>query len=213
MSYPTSLHIESISFRPITSWPGRLRHQRERIDSPFRASWEATVALLRGELRALHAKNAVLQIAIQESDLRIDGNLRVSAVFAHAGVILSFETKRGSLSFPCDRFSAWQDNVRAIALTLERLRAVDRYGVSAGSEQYRGWKALPAAPDNGCWWNVLGVSAEATRNQIEDSYRELSRQYHPDRSGNRDSWDLLQTAIEQARRARPRGPEHGKGAS
>jgi hypothetical protein len=40
--------------------------------------------------------------------------------------------------------SGWQHNVRAIALTLEALRAVDRYGATETGQQYTGFKALPA---------------------------------------------------------------------
>jgi hypothetical protein len=37
----------------------------------------------------------------------------------------------------------WTDNVHAIALTLERLRLADLYGVTSRGEQYAGWKMLP----------------------------------------------------------------------
>lgn len=47
------------------------------------------------------------------------------------------------LRLPCDTFSYWKDNVRAVALALEALRKIDRYGVRTGS-QYAGFKALPA---------------------------------------------------------------------
>jgi hypothetical protein len=60
-------------------------------------------------------------------------------------VILSFTAKVGALSYPCDTFTTWQDNVRAIALALEALRKVDRYGVTTHGEQYRGFLALEGA--------------------------------------------------------------------
>ncbi len=33
---------------------------------------------------------------------------------------------------------------------------------------------------------ILGLGEEATRNEIRDAFRELSRQYHPDSSRERD---------------------------
>jgi len=46
---------------------------------------------------------------------------------------------------PCDSFKDWEANLRAIALSLERLRAADRYGVTTEEkEQYIGWLRLPA---------------------------------------------------------------------
>ena len=58
-------------------------------------------------------------------------------------VVISFNSKHGPLRYPCDRFDDWQDNIRAIALSLEALRTVDRYGVTSRAEQYRGWQQLP----------------------------------------------------------------------
>ncbi len=52
--------------------------------------------------------------------------------------------------FPCDRFKHWDDNLRAISLTLERMRAVDRYGVTLNKQQYAGFKALPAQEEVAC---------------------------------------------------------------
>lgn len=59
-------------------------------------------------------------------------------------MILSFESKVGFLSYPCDTYTDWQANVRAIALALAALRAVDRYGVTRRAEQYKGWARLEA---------------------------------------------------------------------
>ena len=67
-------------------------------------------------------------------------------------MIVNLDTRHGPMRYPSGRFYAqwsgdmpgWQANVRAVALTLESLRAVDRYGVSQHGEQYRGWQALPA---------------------------------------------------------------------
>jgi hypothetical protein len=47
------------------------------------------------------------------------------------------------LVFATDAYEDWQHNVRAIALTLEALRAVDRYGTTGG-RQYAGFRQLTA---------------------------------------------------------------------
>lgn len=51
----------------------------------------------------------------------------------------------GRLAYATDMFDSWQDNVRAIALSLEALRAVERWGVSKG-RQYTGFALLTAGP-------------------------------------------------------------------
>ena len=58
---------------------------------------------------------------------------------------VAFDTKGGPLLFVCGRFTTWQDNLRAIAKTMEALRAVKRWGATQSDEQYTGFRALPAA--------------------------------------------------------------------
>lgn len=133
---------DDVQFETITLWPGVLTKQR--IRSQFTAPWTRTTWLLDRELEHLNAKQIVCEMAISFTDLRNDGKIRAGARPEHPGVILSFETKHGPLRMACDRFDDWQDNVRAIALGLEALRKIDRYGITQHGEQYTGWKALPA---------------------------------------------------------------------
>ncbi len=87
----------------------------------------------------------MLQIDIREQALRLDGGLRANArPVDFPGVRISFESKHGPLTYATDTHEFWQHNVRGIALGLQALRAVDRYGVTKRGEQYTGWKALPA---------------------------------------------------------------------
>ena len=136
-----SLWPPGMAIRPIQNWPGDFTRNRQR--SRFDAAWSDTLELLRRELRMLGARQIVLQVAMTEQDFRIDGYPRAQAKAEHPGVILSLESRHGALSWPCDTFTTWQDNVRAIALAMEALRKVDRYGVTKRGEQYTGWKALP----------------------------------------------------------------------
>jgi hypothetical protein len=168
----------------------------------------------------LGARNTVLQVAMTESDFRNDGYPRANAKATHPGVILSFDTRHGSLSFPCDRFTTWQDNLRAIALAMEALRKVDRYGVTRNGEQYTGWRAIgsgsatqnpTAIPSHDqALLTIARLSAEKpghfdadrdlTRyrenpNEIRRDWRKARALHHPDRKdGDRTTWDLIQTA-------------------
>lgn len=53
-------------------------------------------------------------------------------------------TAQDTFQFAVDKFPSWQDNLRAIALGLEALRKVERYGFVKDDEQYTGFKALTA---------------------------------------------------------------------
>ena len=116
--------------------------------SRFKSGWDATLKLLDAELRHLNARSIVIQAYVDESQVRNDGMMYSRAVPTEPGVILSFESKHGSLSYPCDTYDRWQDNVRAIALALQALRSVDRYGVTRRAEQYTGWQQLPPPVDS-----------------------------------------------------------------
>lgn len=136
-------------FRPVEVWPG-VRTAR-RVESQFKAPWNGTLDKLEYELKRLGARDVVIQRDdITLADIRNDGQIRGihRADLGRPGVILAFSSPKGSLSFPSDRYTSWRDNVRAIALALEALRAVDRYGVTRGNEQYTGWARLEA-PANG----------------------------------------------------------------
>jgi hypothetical protein len=130
------------SVRPIDTWPGPRSH-RHRM-SQFSASYSATERLLAAELGHLAARNVVLMIDVSESDIRLDGLLRASARPDYPGVIVAFDSRYGPLKYMSDTFTRWQDNVRAIALGLEALRKVDRYGITKRGEQYTGWRQLTA---------------------------------------------------------------------
>ena len=138
------------TFRPLTQWPGE--RTKTRRDAQFRATYSKTLDLLEYELDKLRAGNTVIQVDnLTTADIRNDGWPKGSWCprGGWQGVIVSFESHKGAMSFPCDRYTEWQDNLRAIALSLEALRTVDRYGVTRGNEQYTGWARLPAANGNG----------------------------------------------------------------
>lgn len=178
----------ALRFRPIEQWPGELTRSRRR--SPFEASLSATQDLLTRELRALNARTVVIQLAIGEIDLRNDGLPRASARPEHPGVILSLDSPYGPLSYPCDTFTDWQSNLRAIALALEALRKVDRYGVTKNGEQYTGWRQIEGRTPTG---PMTVAEARAFMAQHGD-YRTAARKLHPDTGGSAEEFQRLQEA-------------------
>jgi hypothetical protein len=110
------------------------------------------------------------------------------------------------LSFPCDRYLTYTENIRAIALSLEALRAVDRFGVTRGHEQYSGFKQIEAARDANQWTledaaQFLGIKSGTDARAIladgpvyRAAYRQCARLMHPDRGGNIHEWHALEQA-------------------
>lgn len=212
-----STYPPNMTLRPIDIWPGT--QTRERRRSNFSAQWRDTLNLLDRELWHLgkggQYAGTVLQIAMREQDFRIDGMPRANAVAQHPGVILNIDSVHGALSYPCDTFTHWQDNLRAIALGLEALRKVERYGITQTGQQYRGWRAIESggavAPIQtpGAAALVLARIAFPNDANITDwahkiithpeigqsTYKKARSNAHPDRNdGDQTAWD----AVEQA---------------
>lgn len=211
-----------IEFRSMGDWPGELR--ATRADSPFSSTWSATRAVLDLELRQLNAADVVIELAVPPSAIRVDGGLRADARLPdHPGVILSFDSTHGPLRYATDVYQkaqwrrnaleGWQANLRAIALGLEALRKVDRYGIAGRGEQYTGWSALGpgviAAP-------AAAMTADEAAHFIADAtgdpflgafevlqtwadgrdlvYRQAAKRLHPDTGGDPEAFKRLQTA-------------------
>ncbi len=177
---------------PMREWPGTMTARRRR--SQFASTHSATLALLTRELRELGAKHPTLLIALRPEDFRLDGLPRAGRVAAHPGIVLSFDSKHGPLSYPCDTFDRWEDNLRAIALALEALRKVDRYGVTKRGEQYRGFLALEAtaapsgyATAEDALGFIRAMSGERPEQSdlagVQRALRLAKRNTHPDTAG------------------------------
>lgn len=177
-----------ITCRPLSTFPAEF-HARSQPDR-FDTGWSTTLAQLQAELYKLGAREAVIEIALTEGEIRLDGWPRASARPSHPGVIISFDSKHGPLRYGTDAFPNWQANVRAIALGLEALRRVERYGIGKRGEQYQGWKQLPAGPG----------SPERGRELIAEhgSERAALMATHPDHGGDPDDFAAVQAAREQA---------------
>jgi hypothetical protein len=140
----------NVVFRPVALWPHTEtpRHQR-RGPRTFKASWSNTLNLLDRELRHLKASNVILGAGFREEDLRLDGLPRSNAREPqHPGIEVSFDSPHGRLVYATDVCVRWEHNVRSIALGLEALRAVDRFGITRRGEQYAGWKQLGSGGAN-----------------------------------------------------------------
>jgi hypothetical protein len=132
--------VTRLMFRPLDRWVDP--ETKPRSSDQFKAYYEATLDLLAYEGGRLGAKIVVIQLAIGEHELRVDGTPRAGARPSHPGVVVSFESRFGPLRYASDRYHDWRANLRGVALSLEALRAVDRHGVTRRGEQYVGWAQL-----------------------------------------------------------------------
>ena len=179
-----------------------------------------TRLLLDRELVVLGAEVVVIQAGFDVGQIRLDGYPRSSAKTSHPGVIINFDSKYGPLRYVCDTFSgsrAWipaerrrgerggyrdmlgyQANIRAIALGLEALRKVDRYGITKTGEQYTGWRQLTAGSGLTTvakakrlikeWANLDGVE------DMELLVKKALTTSHPDHGGTDEAFQSVMDA-------------------
>jgi hypothetical protein len=213
-------------FVPITQWPGEKSktHQNAR----FRVSYIRTLDLLEAELKHLRAREITVQCFYTHEQMRNDGWPKANQKPSYPGVILSFKAPNGPvfyrdgkpmvsivpLSFPCDTYWHLEHNLHAIALSLEALRAVDRYGVTKRAEQYAGWKQIEAPSGYGFASKEEAAMFMATQAQPNDpsehneqadyilrdadwrneAYRRAVKRLHPDAGGDHELFVRLQQA-------------------
>lgn len=188
----------------------------DRRNAPFRSRWTETLKLLERELSHLeaHADRTRIKTFHRPSVVRLNGQLRSDAPLPdNPGVIVSFDVfkwngsynerrqklgKYVPVQFECDTFTHWKDNVRAIALSLEKLRAIERYGVARAKAVEVGRKALPPSRvaegltlDDA--WKTLARFSDFTvealmgvGSRIKEAYRQAAFRTHPDRGGSHE---------------------------
>lgn len=208
----------NFTYRPLV-WTGPCTPDDQRKSRwTFRAGWADTVDRLDYEILHLNGSACVLEADFREQDLRMDGMLRANARQPEfPGVKISFNTPRmGRLEYATDTHELWQHNVRAIALSLEALRAVDRYGTTSGRQQYTGFKAIgsgatpmpgPMSKQDAAQFiathaDPLGggrqtIVAQLLAGNLNGAYRRAAQRLHPDAAGG--STELFQR-LQEARR-------------
>jgi len=197
----------TVEFRPLRAWPGAATPpDARRSRFAFKVTAGATLSELEQELGRINAKDAFLEVDVRSPrDIRQDGRMRADASPATPGVALYFtHPKAGDLRFACDSHEVWHHNVRAILLTLDALRSIDRYGAVRDAEQFKGFRALPSATGLTMGSTAaIRIFEEATGERAEprtperfrETYRMARAATHPDRTGgDRTRWDQVESA-------------------
>ncbi len=181
-------------------WPIGWPHDKSSKAGGFQVSYEQAEKDLASELSRLGVEQAYIST---DQQLRVDGRPRRDSQPATYGVAVYFERKGQQLCIPCDRFNSVRDNLRAIGLTLEAVRRMERYGTSQMVEAaLSGFTALPANASSSVgprrWHDVLGVSPDASREVIRAAYRALAKSRHPDAGGSEHDWKELNQAYNES---------------
>jgi len=180
-------------------WKRTPSHKRTR------SRYDLSFARSRDELlRALRLMGGRDVIVSSNVPLRRDGlPLAGMREPEDPGVAVYWTARNEPRVMACDARPTVRENLRAIALALEGMRAIERAGASQILERaYAGFAALPAdAGADGVphWREVFRIyQQEVTRDQVENLYRALARVRHPDAGGSTEQMIELNRAREQA---------------
>lgn len=195
-----------------------LRPSVDRRNSQFSAGYPDTIRKLCTEVDAIaETRGGLITIALDAhpAQLKVNGTgLKANQAPATPAVEISFDSQHGPVRFQADaytrtwsRLAAWRDNVRAVALTLEYLRAVDRHGAADHGQQYGGFLAIEAGPSATALpttvsrdeaQTILATTARVPHETITDwppIYRRARANAHPDSNGgDRMQWDRVEEA-------------------
>jgi hypothetical protein len=179
-----------------------------RRRAPYKMTPDAATQHLVGELGRLGAIKSTVVISTN-MPLRRDG-LPYAGIKPpeDPGVAVYWSTQAfKDRAIGCDKWDLLHDNIHAIGLAVQALRAIDRAGASQILERaFSAFGALPpssAAPVTRAWWEVLDIPQNAigalSLGMVAARYRELAAKRHPDRTGSGDAMVELNAAHEQAK--------------
>jgi len=181
-------------------WPRVSARQPSRFGGSHgrQPSMDSAVQFLSHELELLKATSTLLSTNVPR---RLDGfPYSNRGQPADPGAAVFFKLNGREVSLACDKWNRVECNVHAIAKHIEALRGQERWGVGSLEQAFRGYTALPAVGQTGGDnpWQILGLSINASREQITDAYRTLVKKFHPDNqsTGNAERFHRIQNAYD-----------------
>ena len=198
----------TIDAYPLT-WPAgrprtdRYRRERSNFETTFARARDdiiREVELLTGRKHNSYGSDPVIlssNVALRRDGLPLAGQRQPD----DPGVAVYFTYSKQAMSFACDRWNKVEDNMRAIAKTIDALRGIARWGTGDMLKAaFTGFAALPAPNAERSWREVLGFSADerVTSEDLLQRYRRLRSDHHPDRGGSAARFDEVEQAYRKA---------------
>lgn len=164
-------------------WPAHVKrrpaHRREH--SRFDVTPDIARRALRNEAERM-GSHVVISTNVE---LRRDGEPYASRKAPEdTGVAVYFMRKGGSVCIACDKYVHVWENMRGIQKTIEAMRGIERWGSSDLLDQaFRGFTALPSPdamvtpPATKGWWEILGVSSDASGDDVRAAYKTRAREF------------------------------------
>ncbi len=194
---------------PTDSAFARGRRRRERYNArtgQHEVYWErdsltiysATQEVLL-ELDRLGAANAIISTNLRLNRDGTPTSNQRQPLDQGAAVYFHLPNDVGALEprvLACDRWRGVEHNLHAIALHIEALRGMDRWGVGSIARAFSGFVALPEHAGGRSPREVFGFAQHESINaaRIAAKFRELARKHHPDAGGDVEAWHEISEA-------------------
>jgi|SRR6187549_2201794 len=185
-------------------WPAGWQRTKHRASSNYKVTTDTAIEELLGSIRTMGGRDIIVSSNVP---VRRDGTMyrgdHSDQRIADPGVAV-YWTARGPKgepiprNIPCDHWHTVRENVRALGMAIDCIRGLKRCG--AGEIQDRAYAGFARLPESTASdpWSVLGVKRSATREQLTERLRELTRTEHPDHGGSTERFSRLTTAYHEA---------------
>ncbi len=179
------------------SWPEGWERAKRPKESRFgsymnKPSINYGMIKVQDELRLLGGKNLVISSNLK---LRQDGLPYSSQRLPEdCGIAIYFEWKEEAMVIASDNYNKPGCNLWAIGKTVESMRGIERWGCSELlNRAFSGFKQLLEKSEivTNNWNDILGVSMNATKDEIIKAYKGKVKIYHPDKDTGDDKMFLL----------------------
>lgn len=185
------------------SWPEKFprREAYRREKGSFKSTLSAAITNVQKSLE-LFAKDSGKKL----EDLSISSNVTLGTTNpADPGVAVWFVWDGMQVCIAVDRYNKLEANLQAIHHIIEARRVELRHGTLAlVRATLTGFIALPApagAPAKRTWRQVMNFTSEpVSLDLLEQRYRLLASQRHPDKGGSNEAFSELGTAYAEAKK-------------
>lgn len=186
-------------------WPAGWKRTpaNEQKKGPFGAvgviSISAATDRLRRELRLMRVDDEDIIVSTNLA-LRLDGYPRSGQAQPRdpgAAVYWVDPWTAQPRAMAIDRYEKVEQNIAALAATIESMRAIERHGGAKVIERaFTGFVALPA-PGARAWHEVLDIDPLCSVDELREVYRRRRSSAHPTNGGTTEQFDAVNQAYEQ----------------
>jgi len=180
-------------------WPEGFKRNKNPVGSRFDKrflSIKKTTEEIVYQLKLLGATKPIISTNLR---LKIDG-LPYSQQRQpdDRGVAVWFTLNGNQRVLACDKWRSIEENIWAIAKTIDAMRGIDRWGVSDMLDRmFTGFLALPSQPH---WSSILDLPGTFSVEELKASYYKKAKELHPDNGGDPEKFAELNSAYESAKR-------------